>query len=58
MLLNKFSVFDLVLIVLAVIGLIAVLGVAGMWLMHAGMMHSMMHGLGGCLASGRGMLGH
>lgn len=53
MLLNKFSVFDILLIVLAVIGLIAVLSVTGMWIMHAGMMH----GFGGCYLRGSGLPG-
>lgn len=48
MLLDKISVFDIVLIVLAVIGLIAVLGVAGMWVMHTGMIHD----IGSCYMGG------
>lgn len=48
---NKFSAFDILLIALAVIGLIAILSVAGMWLMHVGMMQ----GFGGCYLRGGGL---
>ncbi len=53
MLVNKWSIFDILLIIFAVIGVIAVLAFAGMWIMHG----SMMHGIGSCYAGMKGMFG-